>query len=212
MDIEVKENIKKTSFSKKSFFCVVVSLIGILGFFLVFNRAYFSSGMSQVLGLSEENIVVYNTFTISFSNTVDLSFREEIMDILNEISFNETKRFQLVDSEGDIQIGNVQEEIKSSLILSDSYLVPVGHMYWIESDFTSEDGMKVYVTDDGDMNYLSSLTEYSPVVVDDLLEELEASEDTVAFIPIQNLTFDYKLLNLDEKYFLDDVEGGIEGY
>jgi len=209
MDIEVKENIKKVPILKKFLLCIIISLIGILGFFLIFNRYYFFSGMSQILGLYKEDIVVYNTFTISFSDTVDLSFKEEIMDILNEISFNETKRFQLVDTEGDIQIENVQEKTKNSLVLSDSYLVPVGHMYWIENDFTSSEGKEIYVTNEGDLNYLSSLLGYSPVVTDDLLDKLKGEGDTVAFIPIQDLTFDYKLLNLDGKYFLDDVKGGI---
>ena len=209
MDIEVKENIKKRSFLKRFLLILIISLLGIVSFFLISNRAYFVSGTEQVLGLGIQNGVVYDTFTISFSDTVDSSFKDQVMGILNEIAFNDVKRFQYVDAGGDILIDNVEEIKENDIVLSDSYLVPVGHMYWIRDDFVSSTDEEVYVSGDGDSMILSSLTEYKPTVKGDMLDTLEGSEDTVAFIPIQSLTPDYRLLTLDGKYFLDDLEGGI---
>jgi hypothetical protein len=208
MDIEVKEEKQKIPFLKIFFLILSTTLLGILMFFLVFQRAYFFSGMSQILGLYDENILVYDTFTISFSDTVDSSFKNNVMDVLKQISYEDTKRFQYVDAGGDILISNVQNTQENDLVLSQSYILPVGHIYWIRDDYVSTE-KDIYVGNNGDLNFLTDLG-YSPVVKEDILEELEGSESTIGFVEIQDLTPDYRVLSLDGKYFLDDLEGGIK--
>jgi len=208
MDIEVKEEKQKIPFLKIFFLILSTTLLGILMFFLVFQRAYFFSGMSQILGLYNENILVYDTFTISFSDTVDSSFKNNVMDVLNQISYEDTKRFEYVDTGGDILISNVQETQENDLVLSQSYMLPVGHIYWIRDDYVSTE-KDIYVGNNGDLNFLTDLG-YSPVVKEDILEELEGSESVVGFVEVQDLTPDYRVLSLDGKYFFDDLEGGIK--
>ena len=206
MNIEVKENVEKVPFLKKFTIILVSSLIGILLFFLMFDRAYFFSGMSQILGLYDEDIVVYDTFTISFSGTVDDGFKNEVMEILDEISLGDVKRFQYVDAGGDILITNTQETGERDLVLTDTYLVPVGHVYWIRDDL--DDVNEVYVQNEGDRNFLENVSDITVIVQDDLLGALENSEDIPAFIPLYDLSFDYKLLTMGGEYFLDNMEGG----
>jgi hypothetical protein len=210
MQIEVKEINEKEPFFKKIPRYLLLVVIGIFIYFLIFDRAYFFSGMGQILGLGNKNRVVYDTFTYSFSDTVDSDFKDKVETILNEIGTDDVKRFEYVEEGGDILITNKQETSDNDLVLTDTYLVPVGHVYWIEDTFESSDGKKVYVENEGDAQYISSLTEYTPVVKEDLLTVLEDSEDISAFIPLYDLSFDYKLLYLDGKYLLDNEgEGGI---
>lgn len=209
MNIKVMQKFKKRSFLIKTGTVLFVSLLSIFIYFLLFNRYYFYSGLNQILGFGNKNNIVYDTFTISFSDTVDSKFKDEVMDILDEISFNDVRRFRYIEEGGNILITNVQEENDNDIVLVDTYLVPVGHIYWIKDDFISSDNEEIYVKNDGDRKYLSSVTNYNPVVENDLLNSLEDSEDIPAFIPVYDLSFDYRLLTLDGKYFLDDKTGGI---
>ena len=208
MIIEAKEESKKTSFLGKIFNYLIIVFIGIFIYFMITDRAYFFSGVSQILGLNR-NKVVYESFTISFSSNVGEDFRENVKDLLQDLSYDGIKRFVFVEEDGNIQIGYELENTENSLILFSSYMVPVGHLYWIEDEFnTSND--TVYVQNEDDSTFISTMTDYSPVVVEDLANTLEEEEDIPAFIPIEDLSYDYKLLTLDGNYFLDDISGGID--
>ena len=209
MRIEVKEIHKKRSILTLFSKYLLLAFIGVLLYFLVFDREYFTSGIFQLLGFGR-NTVIYNTMTISFEGVSDSDFKKEIEDALGDIEYNGVKRFEFVDKDGDIQIRYDSEKGEDDYTLVSSYLVPVGHLYWINGKFVSKDGEKVYVENEDDLDYLSSVTSYSPVVVDDMLSTLEDSEDTAGFIPIEDLSFKYKLLTLDGEYFLDNTEGGIK--
>ncbi len=208
MNIEVKEINEKEPFFKKIPRYLLLAVIGIFVYFLIFDRAYFFSGMGQILGIGNKNRVVYDTFTYSFSETIDSSFKDKVMDILNEVGTDSVRRFEYAEKDGDILITNKQETIDKDLVLIDTYLVPVGHVYWIEDNFKTEDNKKIYVENDGDAEFISSITKYSPIVKEDILTILEEDESTPAFIPLYDLSFDYKLLYMDSKYLLDNEEGG----
>ena len=209
MRIKVKEIHKKRSILTLFPKYLLLAFIGVLLYFLVFDREYFVSGIFQLLGFGK-NTVTYNTMTISFEGVSDSDFKKEIEDALGKIEYNGVKRFEFVDKDGDIQIRYDSEKGDDDYTLVSSYLVPVGHLYWINGKFVSEDGEKVYVENEDDLDYLSSVTSFSPVVVDDMFSTLEGSEDTAGFIPIEDLSFKYKLLTLDGEYFLDNTEGGIK--
>jgi hypothetical protein len=58
--------------------------------------------------------------------------KEEIKGVLGDISYNDIKRFEFVEKEGNILIKYDLRKKEKDLVLANSYLVPVGHVYWIE--------------------------------------------------------------------------------
>jgi poly-gamma-glutamate synthesis protein (capsule biosynthesis protein) len=208
MVIEAKETRKKRSVFKKILNYFLIVLFGILLYFLVTDKSYFVTGIKQILGIGR-NHVVYETYTISFDESIKDDLKEEIKGVLGDISYNDIKRFEFVEKEGNILIKYDSEKKEKDLVLANSYLVPVGHVYWIEDSFVSKEGETVYVRSQSEADFISSETEFSPVVVENLLDTLEESEDTAGFIPIEELSFDYKLLYMDDGYFLDDFESGV---
>jgi len=156
--------------------------------------------------------VRYDTFSLSFSDTVPSDLKEGIQTELAKIEHNGKRRFSFED-EADINVGFVDEEFA----LFTDYLIPVGHFYWLENSIEVENLEKrEIVVEQGNAAFVEAVLEkYLEVEVDvqekdNVLAYLEDSEGSaISFVTLENLNHNYQIMNLDEKYFLDDLEGGI---
>ena len=182
-------------------------------FFLFLTNENFSQGLKFRLNELE---LRYDTFSISFSNTVPTELGQEIESRLIDIEHNGKKRFVFVEDASDIEIGLVEEEYA---IFTD-HLIPVGHFYWLKNSLESE---KIYdkeiVVSEENYDLVRSVlekhfdSELSIVKVDDVLSYLEENEDSsISFLTLEDLDFKYQILYFDDKYFLDDFDGGIAFY
>ena len=156
----------------------------------------------------------YDTFSVEFSDTVPVELRKGVQSELEIIEHNGRKRFSFVEDEGDIVIGLSDEE--NSLFTN--YLIPVGHFYWIESSIARENiAEREVVVEEGNGDFvravLEKYLEITPEVVEeeDVFSYLEENEgDAISFITLEDLNHKYQVLYLDDKYFLDDFDGGIK--
>lgn len=169
---------------------------------------------SALLGI-KNNIVKYETYTVSIptlasQNEENRKDAEDIKNILENVGFNSVKRFEFVEDNADITIQYTLKSLNYSLYKS--YIVPVGHVYWIDEDTTREEMLSngVYIETGGDeyiQTVLSYLTEEINSV-DDLSDILEDSEGSVGFVDINDLSKEYKVLKLDGEYFFDNPDKG----
>lgn len=135
-----------------------------------------------------------------------------IYKALDQVQIFGAKRFEIskTDRNPDISI-SLTSDPNSETILT---LLPVGHLYWVKSDVNlaeiKEKG--AYISRDSEQyaKLLSNLG-IPTEVVDDPLNILKKSEDKVLLIPPEELNFKYKLLNYEDKYYLDTLRNDEDG-
>ncbi len=202
---------ENTSKGKKSKLLYIAALlIAVIAAFLFMNGGILKSFR---VALNELEIR-YDTFSVTFAETVPSDVRESFKLELSKIEHEGKQRFSFVEEEGDINIGFAVEE---EAFYTD-YLIPVGHFYWIENSISSEDieERKIVVEKDYVSFIEEILEKYLEIDVDiegkdDVLGYLEKNEgDAISFVTLDNLNHKYQVLYFNEKYFLDDFSGGIE--
>ncbi len=199
---------KKKGKGGKIFFFVFLLIF--LPLFFLFNNL--ETFRAITIGLNEVEIR-YDTFSVSFSELVPEDLKESIKEELSEIENRGKRRFSFVQEEGDIEIG----VLKTESLLFEDFLLPVGHLYWLDNSISkNEIEKKEIVTNKGEgMLVQSVLQEYLGVDVEvseheDLVGYLRQNEESsIGFVFFDDLNHELQLLSLDEKYFLDDQEGGI---
>jgi poly-gamma-glutamate synthesis protein (capsule biosynthesis protein) len=161
----------------------------------------------------------YKTYTLTISGLVPETLKGKIEGLLEEMEFKGQKRFEVKDSDGDIALtynpGDGEDPIFTS------YLVPVGHLYWIKDEVNDSDFEKGELVTAFAQNGSQALVDrildsrYEGLDVDvddatDLVASLQKSESRVGFVDISQLSPSMKLLSYNGKYFLEDLEGGIK--
>ncbi len=182
-----------------------------VGLFFFSLAPHFSPGLKITLNEME---IRYDTFSVSFSESIPEWLEEEVWAELKEIEHNGRSRFEFVDEEGDIEIGLVFEEEDA---LFKDFLIPVGHFYWIENNVEIEDfSEREVVTEPGYGNLVrTALEENFEIEVnvseqEDVLSYLEEKEDSaIGLLTFSQLSYEYQVLYFDGKYFFDEKEGGI---
>lgn len=201
--------VEKKKSKKLKIFLLLLLIISIPLFFL-FNN--FEAFRTITIGLNEMEIR-YDTFTVSFSELIPDELEEEMKVELSKIENKGKKRFAFVQTDGDIEIG----VLNSENVLFEDYLIPVGHLYWLQNSITFEDiAEKEIIVHEGFSNKVESVLkevldiEVEVQEVEDVLSYLkENEEDAISFLNFENLNHQYQILYLNDKYFLENTEGGI---
>ena len=155
--------------------------------------------------------VRYETFKLSFDKDIPESVVSVFKSSIDDIELNGVKRFKFSDSGGYKVI--TSDSLDDSMYFK-QYAV-IGHMYWIKGSTTIEEikkSAKVYLSSDGyEINsvFLAQLFGDSVQLVksDDVLSDLQKSEDYVAILPIEEIKKEMKILALDNKYCIEDSKG-----
>lgn len=162
-------------------------------------------------------VVKYETFRVSFDSDISQDIQSIIKASVEDIQLNDTKRFEFV-KRGDYKIEYTQD-IENTLYFKE--YVPVGHAYWIKESTSLEeikDFGKVYISSEGYDSSKPFLEEIlgegvEIVSTQDLLSTLLESENSIGFVPVEDLTKGMKVLSLDGKYCLSDGSGCLKaGY
>lgn len=195
--------------SKKKY--IFFFLVPVLLFVFVVLNEGFSQNIKIVLN---EWDIRYDTFSVSFEESIPTQMQENIKTELENVEHEGKKRFSFQDEDADIHISFVDKE---DAIFTD-YLIPVGHFYWIENSLNIKDiEERKVVVDEGSGLFVEKILEkyleVTPEIEEreDVLSYLKENEgDVVSFINFQELDYNYQLLYFNDKYFLDDFEGGVE--
>ena len=204
MQYKVK-GIKKDR-SKFKMFLPLATIIPFLGFFLYF--LLFSSSpfvLLKSLLFDYEPKVKYETFKIYVQSNVSEEVKNSIVEDLDDIEFQDTKRFEFVEEKKSDFVLGVTDEREGSFF--SKQLLPVGHIYWVKDTFENEE---VVMEEDEYMlarEYFEKELGINVKKVSSLMEVLKEDEDTVGFVFPSNLTYEMKLLYINDKYPLED--GGI---
>lgn len=191
---------------KFKYFLPLLTIIPFLGFFFYFV-IFTSSPIFLLRSLFFEYTpnVKYESFKVYIDDSVPSLLSEKIRDSVDDIVFNDIKRFNFVEEKKAEYILGTTSESES---LFTKELFPVGHFYWVKESFDSDDDV---IMEQEEYVFASEYFEKELGIqvrkVESLLDELKKSEDTVGFLFASKLSSQFKVLNMDEKYPLES--GGI---
>ncbi len=208
-----KANLPKIGFNKK-FLLLLVAIAFLLSNLVVFfeNKQRYLSFFSNVRSIVRK-VVVYDTYTISFDDTVSDTFKELMQENLQDISYGKKNRFKFVKNKGDFVVSSKKEEGMGVIFSKD--MIPVGHMYSLLDNLTLESlkGSKVFVLEEDIKGYVkdeygidASLVENSDL----LLGELSKDDGNIGLVSFGDLDSRMKIIPFDGKYYLDDREGSLK--
>lgn len=208
-----KANLPKIGFNKK-FLLLLVAIAFLLSNLVVFfeNKQRYLSFFSNVRSIVRK-VVVYDTYTISFDDTVSDTFKELMQENLQDISYGKKNRFKFVNKKGDFVVSSKKEDGTEVIFSKD--MIPVGHMYSLLDNLTLESlkESKVFVLEEDIKGYMkdeygidASLVENSDL----LLGELSKDDGNIGLVSFGDLDSRMKIIPFDGKYYLDDREGSLK--
>lgn len=187
-----KGKVKKYGFLKFLIFTVV--------FLLSFLTYYHYSGGTYLQNV--QFILPYSKITYTLPSDLNEEIAKKIGNELDKVSFENIKRFQKTEN------GDVLFKWKEEKGITNKYIVPVAHIYSIKDDFNSKT-QKIYIDNslDNEIKEILKIKFPEATISEDISKILDSNGKNVALISSENLTFKYKLLNLNGKYFLDNILG-----
>ena len=164
--------------------------------------------------------VAYNTIKLQIATEIPESIKNQIQIKLQDIAFENKKRFEFVTENPDVLITYSSTKKDSDKVLLESMLVPVGHLYWVRDSVTKGNVQQdeILVPTGKKTMYSKILSQYAGkevkvTEVNDLVASLKSQEKAVGFNDFFSLSGQYKLLTLDGKLFFEDAPaGGIPYY
>lgn len=210
---KITANSPKIGFNKK-FLLLLVGIAFLLSNLVVFfeDKQRYLSFFSNVRSIVRK-VVVYDTYTISFDDTVSDTFKELMQENLQDISYGKKNRFKFVKNKGDFVVTSKKEEGIEAIFSKD--VIPVGHMYSLLDNLTLESlkGSKVFVLEEDIKGYVkdeygidASLVENSDLLVG----ELSKDDGNIGLVSFGDLDSRMKIIPFDGKYYLDDREGSLK--
>lgn len=189
---------------------LMVSLI--ISFFTLFFTLWILEGNLFLSALKytflPKGKVKYQTYSISFDDSVSDIYIENIEKSLGALQFNNKPRFSFKEgNRSDIKISMISNE--KSKKISGKDLIPVGHIYSL-LDNTKRDELEkynIFVLSELNNQFLKEEYGLSSTVlrnVDELLLKLKEDDNNIAFLDFKDLDFRFKILKLDGDYYLDN--------
>lgn len=200
--VNVKMNDKKGNIKLVHYLLMILALPLSFIAFVYYLEKELTIPKLTALFVSAPDWVIYETYPLSIGDGVP----EEMKSTLKKIKYAGTPRFEFVDV-GDLSF-SFSTDVET--VIYSSYLVPVGHLYWINETMPT-DLSKVYISSDAPLYYESLLSDYTVERVENLANTIKDDESFVGFVDVRDLSFDLKVLkDIEGKYFFDNSEGGIK--
>lgn len=211
-DVVKSDNSRVTIFSKRVILVILLLSVFYITVFLFFSdKEGFKSATKYIFSV-KRRAYIYNTYSISFEDNVPEELRNMFNEGLSNIEFNKKKRFQFQKKGGDLNIsldGGVGKEIVYS-----KDFIPVGHLYSLTTSLKDGDlrFKHVYMLDGKFKDFLDKQYSISVNVLgsrEELVAKLAESDENVGLVDFTSLGYDLKVLSFEDKYYLDDMSGGI---
>jgi hypothetical protein len=209
--------IKETSKPKRE---INVKKLILLTFFLlipflfialwIIEGSRFTSSVRYVLG--KKDFVIYDTYTLSFDESIPEEYVKRIEQNLEPLEFNGQRRFEIVDSRADIELSRDQVDGATEIFSKD--LIPVGHMYSLVNEI-SEDNLSDYtffVLDDTYVEFLREDYGIEVEVLDEynaLVEVLQEDDTNLGLVEFKDLDVSVKIIELNGGYYLEDPSAAV---
>lgn len=205
--------------------------IGVIGGFLILTAVLYllgnpvaRSSVNFILGLNRPAKFEYTQFSIAFDGNIAPDLKAKFTEKLSPVEYEGTKRFTFTDNaaEADFLVtvisGHEPKDDKMQTVYK-SYLVPAGHLYWIRDNINKDD---LKTIDVGTTKAFESIAnkvlseafgaQITVKAQDNLGDYLAQGENRSGIIDISELNRNFKLLQLDGKYFLDTAPEGAIPY
>ncbi len=195
----------KNKVSKLIFLAFLLSLVALPITLWLLEGKLFTPSVGYILGAKE--YVIYDTYTLSFDESVPEEYIQKVSENLSKLEFNGKKRFELKEKNAQIQISRVETE-KSKQIFSKD-LIPVGHAYSLSNTIGMENL--------SDYNFFSTDEVYKGLIEEDygikvsilnsdekLMEKLAEDDSNIGLVEFKDLSLEVKILKVDGNYYLED--------
>lgn len=198
---------------------VLTSFSFIFSLFLKKDLSFRSlDDMYTLIDSSYPNFLIpFKEYDLSFSEGINNDTKLLIQEKLSLMSNRDINRFKFVDS-SEYKVETVYQKEENNDDLGHTYLVFVGHPYWIKDGVNDNDLLKYkFVVNKGELNsiqpilksYLSS--DVDVIETDNISQFLESNEGKyIGVVEFNKLNDKLKLLELNSSYFLEDIKGGIK--
>lgn len=163
--------------------------------------------------------LAYKTVRLQIAPELPADVKAGIETKLQTIEYNGMKRFEFVTENPDLKLTYTTEKKESDKVIADLFLVPVGHLYWVRDTVNKAnvEQDEVLVPTGMKSLYTEVLGKYTGKQVKvkeatDLPTALKSQEKSVGFTDFMSLNGQFKLLQLDGKYFFDNAPSGAIPY
>ena len=183
----------------------------VISFFLLFLTLWITEGSDFTNALryvfGPKNFVTYDTYTLSFDDSIPQEYVEKVTESLEELEYNGKKRFEIRERNADIQLSREKQEDAEEIF--SKQLIPIGHMYSLVNNISKET-LKDYNLFILDSTYREFLKQDYDVEVsilnsyDDLVTKLGEDDKNIGMIEFSDLDFRVKILEVDNNYYLED--------
>lgn len=193
----------------------LIFLIAFLACATYFSNFQTLTKLGALVGIHKNFLIKYRSYTVSFDDSVPVETQTQLEKILGTEDLEGRKRFEFTDENAQIVFSyDLSKPKEGKEIIYSSFLVPVGHLYWIKDGIVESDFEGKIVTNSKlTSNLISSKYNKADVsVAENIEEKLMDSESSIGLVDISELTYSLKLLTLNGKYFLDDQQGAIQYY
>jgi poly-gamma-glutamate capsule biosynthesis protein CapA/YwtB (metallophosphatase superfamily) len=214
--VNIKERSKKSKSSLKIYlFAVLVSIVAVFLYLFLTDRASTVSAINYIFS-ENTNTITYETYNLYLDNIAE-EYAESIKSNLMEVKYQEKNRFAFVQDQ-EASDFTLKYGVGDSRVYSE-YLLPVGHLYWVNDSVSSNDikygEYTVLLEEELFDMYSLALTDLYPDInikqSTNLQGDLEdESCNCLGLVLNRDLSKEYKLLELDGDYYLDTFNSGIE--
>jgi poly-gamma-glutamate capsule biosynthesis protein CapA/YwtB (metallophosphatase superfamily) len=214
--VNIRERKKKSKPPKKMLlFAILFSVVGTLIYFLVTNRAHTVNAIQFVVSRNRREIN-YQTYKTYLEGIGEKS-SEEIKSELGEIQYDDIERFSFVEDREEADI--ILSYGTGDNVIYSQYLLPIGHLYWTEDSVSINDikygEYTVLLNQEGYRKYSEFLKSvYPDIEIEEsgnLISDLEDEAcGCIGLLENTELSKEYKLLKIDDKYYLDTFDAGVE--
>jgi hypothetical protein len=201
----------KIRIGKLFFLSLLISFVLLFFVLWIMEGTLFTSGVGYILGTKD--FVIYDTYTLSFDESIPQEYVKRVTESLEELEFNGKKRFEIKERNADIAISR-NEQDKYEKIFSKE-LIPVGHIYSLVNDIEKQNisNYNLFVLDSTYTEFLQEDYDITVSVLDsydDLVAKLREDDNNVGLIEFDYLDFRVKILEVDSKYYLQDQGASID--
>lgn len=176
------------------------------------NKKEYINAVRYVLSINK-NAVVYDTYSISFDNSVSEDFKNLMKESLGGIVLDKKPRFEFSEKNGDLIV--TSKKVDDSEVIFSKDIIPVGHMYSLLTELNLEElkQKKIFVLENDIKEHIKREYDIEATIVEnkeEFLKELEKDDLNVGLIGFDELDYQMKIIPFDGKYYLDDNMGSLK--
>lgn len=201
---------KKLNIKKLFFVSLLISFFALYFALWIMEGSYFTSTVGFVLG--SKDYVVYNSYTLSFDDTIPQEYVNEVMSRLEQLEYDGIKRFEIQERNADIQISREKQDDSKEIF--NKTLIPSAHIYSLVNNISKDTlpDYDIFVLDSSNEQFLKEDYDIQSTVLDsysELVEKLSESDSNIGLVEFNDIDYQVKILEMDNEYYLENPSASI---